>query len=82
MLSQFSNDNKKAMREYKEFVEEGLTKEIPPPLKDIHGQIVLGGGKFIEKIKKMFTGQELSRDIAERKRFKTGTDSDNSKFKA
>lgn len=76
VLSQLSNDNKKAMRGFKEFVEEGMRKEVPPPLKDIHGQIVLGGGKFIEKIKKMFTGQELSRDIAERKRFKTLPDPD------
>ena len=76
VLSQFSNDNKKAMREYKEFVEENLIKEIPPPLKDIHGQIVLGGGQFIEKIKKMLTGQELSRDITERKRFKVLPDPD------
>lgn len=76
VLSQFSNDSKKAMREYKGFVEEGLLKEIPPPLKDIHGQIVLGGGQFIEKIKKMLTGQELSRDITERKRFKMLPDPD------
>src|SRR3989304_1549845 len=61
---------------WKEFVEEGLTKEILPPLKDIHGQIVLGGGKFIEKIKKMLTGKELSRDIAERRRFKMRPDPD------
>ncbi len=76
VLSQFSNDIKKAMRSYKIFVEEVLTKEIPTPLEDIHGQIVLGGEKFIDKVKKMLTGKELSSDITERKRFQMQPDPD------
>lgn len=69
VLNQFSNDSKKAARGYRGFVEEGLTKDIPRPLGDIQGQIVLGSDKFIGKIKKMLTGKGISSDITERKRF-------------
>ena len=65
-----------ARRRYRKFVEEGLAKEIPTPLEDIHGQIVLGGEGFIEKIKRMITGRDLTSEIIERKRFTKQPNSD------
>ena len=70
VLTQLSHDIKKASRKYKEFVEEGLRKEITTPLKDVYGQTVLGDEKFITKIKKMLTGKALSNEIIARQRLK------------
>ncbi|MCL4537975.1 MAG: transposase [Nitrospirae bacterium] len=70
ILNTFSRDAHKARTQYRAFVEEGLRGEIETPLKDLHGQVVLGGKEFIEKIKKMLKGKHLSKEIVERKRFK------------
>ena len=69
VLSRFGSDITTARRRYKRFVEEGLTKELPPPLEDVHGQIVLGSEGFIEKIKRIVAGRDLTSEIIERKRF-------------
>jgi putative transposase len=70
VLSKFGNDIKKSKEKYRRYVEEGLKEGIEEtPLKAVQGQVVLGGEDFVEKIKRMVKGKELSSDILERKRF-------------
>ena len=76
VLSRFGSDIKTAKRRYRKFVEEGLAEEIPTPLEDIHGQIVLGSEGFIEKIKRIVAGRDLTSEIIERKRFTKQPNSD------
>lgn len=68
MLSKFGSNTKRAREKYREYVEEGLKKEIETPLKNLHGQIILGEDKFMEIIKRMLKGKDLSHEIIERKR--------------
>lgn len=68
VLSKFGDEARLAKRKYRGYVEEGLREEIETPLKDLHGQVVLGGEEFIKKVKKMLKGKPLSREIVERKR--------------
>lgn len=70
VLSKFGSDIKKGREKYRRYVEEGLKEGIgETPLKAVQGQVVLGGEDFVEKIKRIFKGKELSSDISERKRF-------------
>lgn len=68
VLSKF-NQNKKAVSEYKKYTEEGLKLKIESPLRDLLGQVILGGDEFREKIKGIFDGRQISQEIIERKRF-------------
>jgi len=68
VLSQFSNEIHVAQKEYRNYIEEALKEKIKTPLKDLHGQVILGGEKFIQKVKGMFKGKPLSHEIVERKR--------------
>jgi REP element-mobilizing transposase RayT len=69
VLSQFSHNPHMARKKYWEYTEEGLKGKAENPLKGLHGQVVLGGNEFIQKIKGMFRGKPFSREIIERKRF-------------
>ncbi|MCL5422073.1 MAG: transposase [Nitrospirae bacterium] len=70
VLSKFGNDIKRGREKYRRYVEEGLKEgREETPLKAVQGQVVLGGEDFVEKIKRMLKGRELSSDILERKRF-------------
>jgi len=68
VLSQFAETRKKAGCKYKAYVEEGLKEESENPLKSVYGQVVLGGGDFIQRIKGVLKGRLLSAEIIERKR--------------
>jgi putative transposase len=69
VLSQFGKDKKRAKRRYQEYTEESLKAKDYPPLRDLHGQVILGGERFIGRIKGMLKGKRLSQEIVERKRF-------------
>lgn len=70
VLSKFGSDIKRGREKYRRYVEEGIKEGIEgTPSKAVHGQVVLGGADFVEKIKRMLKGKELSSDILERKRF-------------
>lgn len=72
VLSKFGNDIRKCREKYRRYVEEGLKEGIEAtPLKAVRGQVVLGVEDFVEKIKRMLKGKELSSDILERKKFMT-----------
>lgn len=70
VLSTFGEKRKRARSKYQEYVEEVLKESIENPLKNLQGQILLGEDKFIEKIKMMLKGKDLSPEIAERKRLR------------
>ena len=76
LLSQFGKDKREARRRYKEFVEEGLRKEVEDPCKYVYGQVVLGGEKFRAKIRRLLRGRTMTDGIAEKKRFKEYPDSE------
>jgi len=70
LLSQFRNDIPLAQKEYLKYTEEALQKKLENPFKGLHGQVILGGEKFIQKVKGMLRGKSLSCEIIERKRLK------------
>jgi len=51
ILGQIGNNLAKGRRKYRQFVEEGLRREIKDPLKEVIGGIALGGEKFLEELK-------------------------------
>ncbi len=69
VLSRFGQQRKRAGQKYREYVEQGLIGKIKSPLKELLGQVVLGGEEFREKIKGYLEGKEISQEIVERKRF-------------
>jgi REP element-mobilizing transposase RayT len=70
VLSKFGGDIKKAREKYRRYVEEGLKeKQGETPLSSVQGQVILGGEDFVEKVRRLLKGRELSSDIMERKRF-------------
>jgi REP element-mobilizing transposase RayT len=68
VLSQFGKDKKRAKRRYRKYTEEGLKVKEKTPLRDLHGQVILGGEGFVGRIKGMLKGKRLSEGIVERKR--------------
>jgi len=68
VLSQFGRYRNGARRKYKEYTEETLRRKVENPLEKLHGQVILGGEEFIDRVKEMFKGKALSREILERKR--------------
>ena len=67
-LSIFGNDKDAARKEYRKFVNEGLKSKPENPLKELCGQVILGGVEFVEKIKGMLNDEPMGREIVERKR--------------
>jgi len=68
VLSKFGKDRSTARRRYRKYVEDVLKEQAENPLKELHGQVILGTEEFIEKVKRIFKGRQLSREIIERKR--------------
>jgi len=68
VLSQFGQDRSGARRKYKEYVEEALKGKAENPLERLHGQVILGGEEFINRVRGMFKGRALSHEIVERER--------------
>ncbi len=68
VLSKFGNDKKSARRKYSEHTERLMNEKMESPMKDVCGQVILGGDRFIEKIKGLIDGKSMSCDIPERKR--------------
>ncbi len=52
VLGQMGENLAKARRKYRQFVEEGLRREIRDPLQEVIGGIALGGERFWEEVKK------------------------------
>jgi hypothetical protein len=69
VLSQFGRNRKRAERRYREYMEEGLETKERTPLRNLHGQVILGGEGFIGRIKGILRGRRLSEGIVERKRW-------------
>lgn len=69
VLSQFGTEKKRSQGRYQGYTEEALKVKEDPPLKNLYGQVVLGGEEFIGKIKGMLKGRRLPQEIVERKRF-------------
>ncbi len=69
VLSEFGQRRKRAGQKYREYTEQGLIVKIESPLKDLLGQVVLGGDEFKEKIIEYLEGKQISQEIVERNRF-------------
>lgn len=61
-LAYFSKKLKTAMMEYKKFVD-CVNKDEKDPLKDVKACIVLGGEKFIEKIKEIVKTKQIDKEV-------------------
>lgn len=68
ILSNFGKDGKTAKNKYREYIEESFNKDLENPAKNLYGQLILGTDEFIEKIRGMFSGGSISKEIIERKR--------------
>ena len=68
VLSQFGEDKERAKRRYRKYTEEGLKEKEETPLRDLLGQVILGGEGFSGRIKGMLKGRRLSEGIVEGKR--------------
>jgi len=69
ILSQFAKEQKKAYSLYQAFVLSGI--EAASPLKAIKGQLFLGKGSFIDKIKYLIRGKEKLKEISKKQRYVT-----------
>jgi putative transposase len=67
ILNRFGRD--RAREKYREYTEAGLKDRAESLLKNLHGQIILGGEGFIRRIKRVVQGKQLGAEIVERKRF-------------
>ena len=68
LFSQFGKAKKRAKSRYREYTEEGLKVKEETPLRNLYGQVILGGEGFIGRIKEKLKGERLSEGIVERKR--------------
>ncbi|MDI6802057.1 MAG: transposase [Thermodesulfovibrionales bacterium] len=68
ILSNFEKEGKSAKNKYRKYVEESFNKDMEDPAKNLYGQLILGRDEFIEKIRGMFSGKCISKEIVERKR--------------
>ncbi|MFH1283399.1 MAG: transposase [bacterium] len=61
VLEQLGGDSKPVRKEYQEYVEAGLNREVESPLKEVKYQLVIGPDKFVEEIKeKYIKGKDLA----------------------
>ena len=70
VLSQFGKHPDRCRKKYQEYVYQGLKGEGQPIFKEIFGQAILGPKKFVDQIQTLFRGQEIDREIPERKYLK------------
>jgi len=71
VLAGFGKNENIARRKYQEYVKQEIDqKEVESPIKNLFGQVILGGDGFIDKIRKMLKGKHLSQEIVERRRLK------------
>jgi len=65
VLGAFGRRVKEAQRRYREFVLQGLTEELPTPLKEKEGQMVLGPPSFVEWVYRTFIdGRESDKEYS------------------
>jgi REP element-mobilizing transposase RayT len=70
VLGQFGSHAGVAGKKYRIYTEEALEGGIESPLKNVYGQVMLGGDEFVKKIRGMLKGKPLDHQIVERKRLK------------
>ncbi len=74
VLGQLDNHLAKGRRKYRQFVEEGLRKEIRDPLKEVNAGIALGGERFWEEVKKRLEGLGGGSEFPELREVRRRTD--------
>lgn len=67
VLSQFAKTKVSARRRYSEFVKAGGVG-MPSPWEALKGQTLLGGERFVEKLKPYLTGQRKLREVPRKQR--------------
>lgn len=73
ILAQFvgsEGSEEEAMQKYKNFVEEGMSKKVSNPLRKVRGGIILGKGRFFDKIKEQIAGRGINEEITKRKQLR------------
>jgi len=67
ILGRFGRDLKDARREYRKFVRAGMMAE--PIWESLHGQSLLGGDDFVDRLKEYLTGRKKIREIPRSQRY-------------
>jgi REP element-mobilizing transposase RayT len=62
VLREFGRDADEARRKYRQFVNEGLERKLDPPWASAAGGLILGGERFVEKIRGLLEGRP--RDVS------------------
>jgi putative transposase len=70
VLSQFGNHPERCRKKYQGYVKQAIVEEGTSLFKELVGQVILGGEKFVEKIQSLLQGQELGWEINEHKRLR------------
>lgn len=63
LLSSFGGDNAIGSKTYGQFVERGLTEDIPTPLSKGKGHGIIGDASFIEKISTQYIPSMMKREV-------------------
>jgi len=63
LLSSFGGDNSMGRKTYGQFVESGLTEDIPTPLSKGKGHGIIGDASFIEKISTRYIPSMMKREV-------------------
>ncbi len=67
ILAQFGKNRKTAQHRYREFVMAGISEK--PPWRELKGQCLLGGERFLEKLSPYLEGKSAEAEIPRRARF-------------
>lgn len=74
MLGMLTGDNATAKERYKAYVESALGKEIPSPMENVYGGMMLGRESFIRDILSRLASEQLEgTETSHRKALRTGT---------
>jgi hypothetical protein len=63
VLREFGRDVDEARRKYRQFVAEGLETKLEPPWSAPVGGLIVGGERFVEKIRGMLAGRPRDRSL-------------------
>ena len=68
ILSRYGKRRRRAGKGYHTFVESGLKEEQWDPTDETFGGLILGKEKFVDQVKNLIPGEQLGREIVQRRR--------------
>jgi putative transposase len=74
VLSEYGRDERVARRAYREFMEEGLGRELDNPVSRAAHGLVLGSDEFVKRVRKMLAGRKGDEEVPALARLGRGAD--------